>query len=55
MLKNQLQNQKDNINLLQEIISYSNSQLVCGCKISLQTNSPSVCTLDYPPYQLIVT
>ncbi|MBO6042239.1 hypothetical protein J6P52_03670 [bacterium] len=51
-----LQNQKDNINFLQKIISYSNSQPICVDKVLYQTNSHSIYrTISAPFYELIVT
>ena len=51
-----LKNQKDNINFLQKIISYSNSQLICVDKVSLQSNSHSLCPIISAPLsELIVT
>lgn len=54
--QNMLQNQKDNINFLQKIISYSNSQPICVDKVLYQTNSHSIYrTISAPFYELIVT
>lgn len=55
-LQNMLQNQKDNINFLQKIISYSNSQLISVGKLSFQSNSHSIYrTVPAPFTELIVT
>ncbi|MBQ5492779.1 MAG: hypothetical protein IIT78_02780 [Mycoplasmataceae bacterium] len=54
--ENMLQNQKDNINFLQKIISYSNEQLICVDKVSYQTNSHSIYrTISAPFYEFIIT
>ena len=54
--QNMLQNQKDNINFLQKIISYSNEQLICVGKVSFQSNSHSIYrTASAPLSGLIVT